>query len=68
MADDPFEFVSYADNGRRVCDTTNDLEDIGCSTTELINISTAYQACWGPQEGFRENYQNWYVHRIAWEL
>jgi hypothetical protein len=55
------EDICYADNGRHIVDLENDLEGIATSSTEIINISTAYQPTWGPMEGFRENYQNWYV-------
>jgi hypothetical protein len=60
-ADTHDEDVGYADNGRPTIDFDNDLEGIGSSATEIININTAYQPTWGPTEGFRENYQNWYV-------
>jgi hypothetical protein len=55
------EDVCYVDNGRQVMDFDNDLEGIGSSSTEIINIDTGYQPTWGPIEGFRENYQNWCV-------
>jgi len=59
MADDGGEDVGYTDNDRKshMCD--NDLEDMGKSTIEIINIDTTYQPGWGPAEGFRENFQNW---------
>jgi len=60
MDDSVSEEVSYVDNGREVRNDENDLEDIGQSTTVIINIDTTYQPSWGPAEGFRENYQNWY--------
>lgn len=60
MADEAHEDVSYADNGRKLRNTDNDLEDTGQSATEIINIDTGYQPSWGPAEGFRENFQNWY--------
>jgi hypothetical protein len=56
MADDAHEDIGYADTGRQARDYGNDLEDIGQSTTEIININTGYQPNWGPAEGFRENY------------
>lgn len=48
------------DNGLVDSDSENDLEDIGKMTSEIINIDARYQPQWGPSEGFRENYQNWY--------
>jgi hypothetical protein len=51
--------------GRRARDYGNDLEDIGQSTTEIINID---QPNWGPAEGFRENYQNWYITHSTQKL
>jgi hypothetical protein len=61
MADDPHEYIGYADAGHKARDYGNDLEDVGQSATEVINIDVMYQPAWGPKEGFREIYQNWYV-------
>jgi hypothetical protein len=61
MADEAHEDVGHADTERKATNYGNDLEDIGQSSTEVINVDTTYQPDWGPKEGFRENYQNWYV-------
>jgi hypothetical protein len=68
MSEDDHEEVGYTDNGRRARDYGNDLEDIGQSTTEIINIDTSYQPNWGPAEGFRENYQKWYITHSTQKL
>jgi hypothetical protein len=43
MAEELHEDVRYTDTGRRARDCGSDLEDIGQSTTEIINIDTSYQ-------------------------
>lgn len=58
MNDDIYDKVGYVDNGRKIRDNGNDLEDIGRSTTVIINIDTTYQLSWGPAEGLQENFQN----------
>ncbi|KAF2866206.1 hypothetical protein BDV95DRAFT_612068 [Massariosphaeria phaeospora] len=59
MGEDIADDSNYVDNGRNNQDEENDLEDLGQSVTEVINIDTGYQPNWGPAEGYRENYQNW---------
>jgi hypothetical protein len=61
MSEELDEDVYYADNGTQLIGFDNDLEGIGASSTEIINIDTGYQPTWTPKEGFRENFQNWYV-------
>lgn len=65
MGDEVSADVDFIDNGRNMVDEDNDLEGIGQSTTEIININTRYQPKWGPAEGFRENYQNWYLLSLS---
>jgi hypothetical protein len=52
MAEELHEDVRYTDTGRRSRDCGNDLEDIGQSTTEIINIDTSYQPRWDQQRVF----------------
>jgi hypothetical protein len=48
----------HYDDSDSGAESGNDLEGIGNTATELININTKYQPEWKGAEAFREFYQN----------
>lgn len=58
------DVIDYMDNGQKHDYEENDLEGMGKTSTEVLNIDPIYKPDWSPEEAFREFYQNAYVSPV----